>query len=110
MNGHSRPWRSAPAATCAARTESWPMNCSGRAASLTLPARTYWSTTAGIVVVEASRQIGHWRSRYSVRVTGALGLPSTPACSGIPANRDEVVVDGAGVLAFAPPDEERAMP
>src|SRR5436190_19184623 len=110
MNGHRRPWRSAPAATCAARTESGPMNCSGRAASLTLPLRTYWPTIAGIVVGDASRQTGHCRSRYSVTVTGAFGLPSIPACSGMPANRDEVPVDAGGVLAGEPPEDEMAMP
>src|SRR3954452_18074635 len=101
MNGHRWPCLSAAAATFAARTESGPMNCSGRAASLTLPVRTYWFTTDGIVVVDASRQIGHWRSRYSVPVTGAFALPSTPACSAMPVNSVDVEVGRAGLARLA---------
>src|SRR3954466_2685926 len=88
------------------------MNCSGRAASLTLPVRTYCLMIAGTVVVDASRQIGHWRSRYSVTVTGALGSPSTPACSGMPANRaeDEAAEAGGGVAALPPEDETAIAP
>src|SRR3954470_4867302 len=60
------------------------MKCSSRAWSLTLPVATYCWTTPGSSWAAVAAQIGHWRSTYSVTVTGAFGSPTTPPCSWMP--------------------------
>src|SRR6188472_1098140 len=101
MNGHSLPCFSAPAATLAALTESGPRKLSVRASSLILPARTYFSIRAGRVECEASAQTGHWRSRYSVTVIGALGSPSIPFFSVMPANIEAALVTELPLAALS---------
>ena len=57
------------------------MKATGRKVSLALPVRTNWSITSGIEVSEASLQIGHEVSPYSVISTGAFASPSVlPDC------------------------------
>ena len=84
------------------------MKLSVRASSLILPGATYFSISVGMVACEASAQTGHWRSRYSVTVIGALGSPSTPFFSGMPANIDAALVTepAAGGLSEEVGDEE----
>ena len=87
------------------------MNCSARASSFTFPVATCARISPGSVVRAVSAQIGHWRSTNSVTVTGAPGSPSTPSCSGIPANIAFVgaLPSAAGGVAGAgeePPEDE----
>src|SRR3954447_9525227 len=65
----------------------------------------------GRVTADSRAQTGHWRSTYCVRVSGALGSPSTPSRSGSPANRAAACLPAlAAVARSAVPceDETRA--
>ena len=55
------------------------MKAIGRKVSLALPVRTNWSITSGIEVSEASLQIGHEVSPYSMISTGASALAERAA-------------------------------
>ena len=66
------------------------------------------STSHGSVCFDASAQIGHCRSTYSVSVTGAFGSPSTPSCSGMPRNACSRAASRC-VRGFVPPEAETAM-
>ena len=60
------------------------MATTGLASTLTLPVRTYFGITLGMISVSNARQAGHWRSMYSIIVTGALGEPRTFPLCGMP--------------------------
>src|ERR1041384_1275512 len=62
------------------------MNAIGLAITFTFPVLTKRGTIVGMISVSNRWQSGHWRSMYSIIVTGALGLPSTFPCCGMPLN------------------------
>src|SRR5204862_2081831 len=63
------------------RVESGPMNAHGFVSMRSLPARTYFETRVGSVVVSKFWQMGHWRSMYMTIWTGANGEPrKSPFC------------------------------
>ena len=62
------------------------MNAIGRAITRTFPVLTKRGTIVGITSLSKARQTGHCRSMYSTIVTGALALPSTFPCCGMPLN------------------------
>ncbi len=60
------------------------MNAHGSTTILIFFVRTYFWTMSGKTCVSNSWQIGHWRSMYSVIVTGADGQPSVGRSAGCP--------------------------
>src|ERR1043166_1919031 len=78
------------------------MNAIGRAITFTFPVLTKRGTIVGMISVSNRWQSGHWRSMYSIIVTGALGLPSTFPCCGMPLNILTAEPDaGSGAPWFA---------
>src|SRR3954447_15169583 len=53
----------------------------------------------GRVTADSRAQTGHWRSTYSVSVSGELGSPSTPSRSGSPANRAAACLPALAAVA-----------
>ncbi len=60
------------------------MKSSTRVSTFTFPVRTYLETMSGKTSVSNCWQNGHWRSMYSIIVTGAFGLPSVMPFCGMP--------------------------
>ena len=77
-----------------ALTESSPMNGNPRNSVLTVPGRTYSSTTVGRNSSVYERHAGHCGSAHSTSVTSASGEPSTLSPCGMPVRSTTVSRSG----------------